>query len=203
MGRSSGQRVDIHNNTRFSLRRLQILDVCGESSNHPTEIAPREVLHLQNNGKVDYYGSEIVYTYHITNTPDKDEKRWILRIYSIGAYKLKNACFAAQILWQDPSSDLDPGPADIFGTGSSGASGGSSERLRFWGTVFSKQTGKKMAQVSWRDTTKHHAWNPDPRNDGVDSHCPFTLEITNSQEYPEGGKAFYKIDLAIGYKDRC
>ena len=186
MGRSSGQRVSVHNCTPFMLRRDEkegIKDVCGESWHHPTEIPPKlnqdnpnieGLSYLQNNGNSDYYGSEIIYTYRIMETPDTTDHstRWLLRIYSIGAYKMQNACFAAQVI-----------KCDTSGPGTSGV------------------TESLCAQVSWRDTRKHHESNPNPDKDGNTPGCPFTIEILSEPEkFPEGGEAFYKIELKIGMK---
>lgn len=186
MGRSSGQRVSVHNCTPFMLRRDEkegIKDVCGESWHHPTEIPPKlnqdnpnieGLSYLQNNGNSDYYGSEIIYTYRIMETPDTTDHstRWLLRINSIGAYKMQNACFAAQVI-----------KCDTSGPGTSGV------------------TESLCAQVSWRDTRKHHESNPNPDKDGNTPGCPFTIEILSEPEkFPEGGEAFYKIELKIGMK---
>ena len=186
MGRSSGQRVNVHNCTPFMLRRDDkdgVKEVCGESWHHPTEIPPKVnrdnpniegLSYLQNNGASKYYGSEIIYTYRIMETPDTSDHsiRWLLRIYSIGAYDKVNACFAAQVIKSDTS-----------GPGTSGVN------------------KNLCAQISWRDTRKHHDSNPNPDKDGNTPSCPFTIEILGEPEkFPEEGDNFYKIEFKIGMK---
>ena len=147
MGRSSGQRVHVHNCTSFMLHRHDVRAVCGESWHHPTEIPPKvnrdnpklisKVCHT--NTIMVFLVFTVPYTYRIMETPDTSDHsiRWLLRIYSISANDMKNACFAAQVLKSDTSG---PGTTGI------------SDNLR--------------AQLSWRDTTKHHDSNPSPDNDG-------------------------------------
>jgi hypothetical protein len=159
-----------------------VTEVRGESWHHPTEIPPKVnqdnpniegLSYLHNNGTSNYYGSEIIYTYHIMETPDTQctSNQWLLRIYSIGAYDMKNACFAAQVLKSNTSW---PGSSDR------------SEHL--------------FAQISWRDTRKHHDSNPNPDKDGSTPDCPFTIEILTEPEKFPGGEDFYKIDLKLGMK---
>ena len=169
MGRSSG-RVHVHNCTPFMLHRLDVKEVCGDSWHHPTEIPPKVnrdnpnikgLTYLHNNGVSGPYGSEIIYTYCIMETPDTSDHsiRWLLRIYSIGANDMKNACFAAQVLKSDTSGPGTPGVSDNI-----------------------------RAQLSWRNTTKHDS-NPSPDNDGNTPECPFTIEILREPEkFPEAGE---------------
>lgn len=182
MGRSSGQRVHVHNCTPFMLHRDDVTEVCGESW-HPTEIPPKVnrdnpniegLSYLHNNGVSGLYGSEIIYTYRIMETPDTSDHsiRWLLRIYSIGAYDMKNACFAAQVLKSDTSGPGTPGVSDNV-----------------------------RAQLSWRNTTKHNDSNSSPDNDGNTPDCPFTIEILREPEkFPEAGEDFYKIEFKLGMK---
>lgn len=182
MGRSSGQRVHVHNCTPFMFHRDDVTEVCGESW-HPTEIPPKVnrdnpniegLSYLHNNGVSGLYGSEIIYTYRIMETPDTSDHsiRWLLRIYSICAYDMKNACFAAQVLKSDTSGPGTPGVSDNV-----------------------------RAQLSWRNTTKHNDSNPSPDNDGNTPDCPFTIEILREPEkFPEAGEDFYKIEFKLGMK---
>ena len=209
MGRSSGQRVCVHNHTPFVLHKVDVAVVCGESKHHPTEITPatdeatKGIAYLQNNGNADFYGSEIVYTYRISNTPDKGE--WLLRIFSIGAYKLRNACFTAQILWRD-SKPKDSNSSSTWQWVKYAAIGGLAgmvqmmevERAR---ALVTDESMKLKVQISWRDPRKHHDWNPNPDNDKDDPHCPFTINVPQDpQKFPEEGSDFYKVDFRIGMK---
>ena len=208
MGRSSGQRVYIENKTKYTFKLIKTLDVCGETEHNPNciessldEDGASGISYLQNHGRRTYYGSEIVYIYEIRGTPDSRMNRWILRIYSIGAYQLRNHCFAAQVVLQNARDRRDPGPIEVHGRSDSGASGGSSERLEFWQKVFDKQTGKVMNQVCWRNPTTHHWWNPDPSDDGVNRECPFSVKIVDEpKELPQEGSGFYQINLKIAMR---
>ena len=187
MGRSSGQRVNIHNCTPFTLHlesdKAGVKVVCGESWHHPAQIPPKKnrddpniegLSYLQNNGCTGVYGSEIIYTYQIMETPDTHDHstKWLLRIYSIGAYSMENACFVAQVLECDTSG---PGTSEM------------NKIIR--------------AQISWRDATSHNTSHPKPNQDGNIPNCPFTIEILREPEkFPEGGEAFYKIEFKISMK---
>ena len=110
-GASSGQVVTIENRTPFGLRaEVDPAIVCGTEVNTPNEIpsllqneseSPMDLrnvpnMHLENRGKhSSSYGSEIQYTYRFEGTPGDDE--WFSKIWSIGAYKSENACFAARV----------------------------------------------------------------------------------------------------------
>ena len=110
-GASSGQVVTIENRTPFGLRLEEDPVIwSGTEVNSPNEIpsllqneseSPIDLrnvpnMHLENRGKhQSWYGSEIQYTYRFECTPNDE---WFLKIWSIGAYKSENACFAARIL---------------------------------------------------------------------------------------------------------
>ena len=185
MGRSSGQRVNVHNCTPFKFHKSKdgVKAGYGESWHHPTDIPPKVnrdnpniegLSYLQNNGTASNYGSKVIYTYRIMETPDTNDHstRWLLRIYSVGSYYMTNACFAAQIIKSNTSGPGTTGVNEIV-----------------------------CAQISWRNTIKEDESYPDHNKDGNTPECPFTIEILGEPEkFPQGGEDFYKIELKIGMK---